>query len=154
MARFLSIDDFKISVGLDELMQTAGIGNLNDADGRVLDLPKIEEAIAFAETLLIGYARARYPIIETLTPDTTDDLIKGLISDVARYRLRSRSGGQGQVSAEVLKRYEDAISNFKGVAAGRFELPIAGEPVNGEAGSTHVDAIIVPSPLGRILKGW
>lgn len=154
MTRFVSTDDFKNAVGLDELMQIAGIGNLNDADGRVLDLPKIEEAIAFAETLLVGYARARYPVIETLTPETTDDLIKGLISDVARYRLRSRSGGKSQVSAEVLKRYEDAISSFKAVATGKFELPIAGEPVNGEAGGTSVEAIIPPSPLGRMLRGW
>jgi phage gp36-like protein len=154
MNRFLTADEFKTRVGLDELMQIAGLGNLNSAEGRVLDLPKIEEAIAFSQDLLIGYARQRYAVIETLTPETTPDLVKGLVADVARYRLRSRSGGQGQVSAEVLKRYEDALSFYKSVASGKAELPIAGEPVNGEAGSAFVHAIIPPSPVASMLQGW
>lgn len=152
--RFLTIEEFRDSVGLDELSQVAGIGNLNDPAGRTLDLPKIESAIAYAEDILIGYARARYANIETLTPETTPDLVKGLITDVARYRLRSRSGGQGQVDKIVQDRHDAAMANIKAVATGKFELPIAGEPVNGEAGSARVEAIIPPSPVPSILNGW
>lgn len=152
--RFLTVEEFRDGVGLDELTQVAGIGNLNDAAGRSLDLPKIETAIAYAEDLLIGYARARYAVIETLTPEATPDLVKGLITDVARYRLRSRSGGQGQVDKIVQDRHDAAMANIKAVATGKFELPIAGEPVNGEAGSARVEAIIPPSPVPSILDGW
>lgn len=154
MPRFLTVDEFTTSVGRDEIAQIAGIGSFNDPAGRSLDVPKIEEAIAYSEDLLIGYARSRYPVIETLTPDATPNLVKGLISDVARYRLRSRSGGQGQVSAEVLKRYEDALSSIKATATGKFELPIDGEAVNGEAGGQKVSAYIPPSPVPSILRGW
>lgn len=152
--RFLTVEEFKDTIGLDELSQVAGIGNLNDAAGRSLDLPKIETAIAYAEDLLIGYARARYAVIETLTPEATPDLVKGLITDVARYRLRSRSGGQGQVDKIVQDRHDAAMANIKAVATGKFELPIAGEPVNGEAGSARVASIIPPSPVPSILDGW
>jgi phage gp36-like protein len=154
LTRFLSLDDFKTRIGLDELAQIAGIGSFNDPAGRTLDLPRIEEAIAFSEDLLIGYARSRYARIETLTPEATPDLVKGLISDIARYRLRSRSGGQGQVSAEVLKRHEDALAFIRSVATGKAELPIAGEPPNGEAGGARVDAMIPPSPVAGMLQGW
>lgn len=154
MGRFVTVEEFTVAVGLDELTQIAGIGNLNRPEGRTLDVAKIEEAIAFSEDLLIGYARARYPVIETLTPEATPDLVKGLISDVARYRLRSRSGGQGQVSAEVQKRHDDALANLKAVATGKFELPITGEAPNGEAGSAKVGAVIPPSPVPAILQGW
>lgn len=153
MTRFLTVEEFKARIGLDELAQIAGTGSFNAPEGRSIDVPKVEEAIGFSEDLLIGYARSRYGRIETLTPEATPDLMKGLISDVARYRLRSRSGGQGQVSAEVLKRYEDALAFIKSVATGKAELPIDGEPVNGEA-SGRVQAIIPPSPVPGILQGW
>lgn len=154
MSRFLTLQEFTAAVGLDELSQIAGVGNLNRPEGRTLDLPKIEEAIAYAEDLATGYARARYPVIETLTPETTPNLVKGLISDIARYRLRSRSGGQGQVSTEVQKRHDDALANIKAVASGKFELPITGEAPNGEAGGSKVASIIPPSPVPSILAGW
>lgn len=154
MPRFLTVEDFTAAVGLDELIQIAGIGNLNRPEGRTLDLPKIEEAISYSEDLLIGYARSRYPVIETLTPEATPNLVKGLISDLTRYRLRSRSGGQGQVSAEVQKRHDDAMANLKSVATGKFELPIAGQAANGEAGASKVASIIPPSPVPSILSGW
>ena len=152
--RFLTVDEFKVFVGLDELAQVAGIGNLNDPAGRMLDLPKIEEAIRYAEDLLIGYARTRYAVIETLTPEATPDLVKGLVADIARYRLRSRSGGQGQVEKIVQDRHDQALANIKAVATGKFELPTAGEPVNGEAGSARVSSIIPPSPVPSVLAGW
>lgn len=154
MTRFLTIEEFKTTVGLDELLQVAGYGNLNDPAGRTLMVDKIEEAIAFTEELLIGYARARYAVIETLTPETTPPVVKGHISDVARYRLRSRPGAQGQSDETVKKRHDDALAFWKLVATGKAELPIAGEPVNGEAGGSKVEAIIPPSRVGQVLKGW
>jgi len=154
LTHLLSLDEFKTRIGLNELAQIAGVGSFNDPDGRTLDEPMIEAAIAFSEDLLIGYARARYAAIESLTPEATPDLVKGLISDIARYRLRSRSGGQGQIAAEVLKRYEDALAFIRSVAAGKAELPIGGEPVNGEAGSARVGAIVGASPVAGMLQGW
>ncbi|MCM2291089.1 DUF1320 domain-containing protein [Allorhizobium sp. BGMRC 0089] len=154
MSRFLTVDDFTSAFGLAEVAQIAGIGHLNDPAGRSLDTVKIETAITWAEDILIGYARARYKIIETLTPDTTPPLVKGLIADVARYRLRDKSGGQGQVSETVKERHDAAMANIKAVATGKFELPIAGEAANGEAGSVGSQAVIPPSPVTTILHGW
>jgi len=154
MPRFLTVDEFTTMFGLAEVSQIAGIGNLNDMAGRTLDVAKIETAITFAEDILVGYSRARYAVIETLTPETTPQLVKGLIGDVARYRLRDKSGGQGQVETTVHERHDAAMSNIKAVATGKFELPIAGEPINGEAGSTRTDAIIPPSRVAGILYGW
>lgn len=153
MTRFLSIDEFTIRIGLDELSQIAGVGSFNTPEGRSLDQPKIGEAIEFAEDLLTGYARARYPIIETLTVEATPDLIKGFVSDIARYRLRSRSGSKGQVSEEVRKRHEDALSFFKGVSRGQVELPIQGQPVNGEIAGRVLASM--PEPVAeKTLRGW
>src|SRR5690606_4701706 len=121
--------------------------------GRSLDLPKIAEAIAFAEELLVSHARARYPAILDLTPAAAPDLAKGLICDVARYRLRSRSAGQGQISEEVRKRYEDALAFFKKIALGQVELPIAGQPIDGEI-AAGVKAAMQPARADHILKGW
>lgn len=154
MPRFLTVDEFTNAFGLAEVSQVAGIGNLNDPAGRSLDVAKIEAAIAYAEDILVGYARARYAAIETLTPEDTPPLVKGLIADVARYRLRDKSGGQGQVSETVKERHDAAMTNIKAVAAGKFELPIAGERPNGEAGSARVEAIIPPSPVASMLQGW
>lgn len=140
--------------GLTEISQIAGVGNLNDAAGRSLDIPKIEAAITYADDILIGYSRARYAVIETLTPETTPQLVKGLIGDVARYRLRDKSGSQGQVADTVRERHDAAMANIKAVATGKFELPIAGEPINGEAGASKVAAIIPPSRVPGILAGW
>lgn len=153
MTHFVTIEEFVATVGLDEVAQVAGVGSFNDADGRALDLPKISEAIAFAEELLISHARARYPGILDLTPDAAPELAKGLICDVARYRLRSRSAGQGQISEEVRKRHEDALSFFKKIAMGQVELPISGLPINGEIAG-GVKAAMQPARADQILKGW
>lgn len=153
MTRFLTIDEFTARIGLEEVSQIAGVGSFNDPAGRTLDTAKIEEAIAFAGDLLVAHARARYRVIETLAVADTPDLVKGLVADIARYRLRSRSGGQGQVSEEVRKRYEDAVAFFNRVARGQAELPIGGEPVNGEIAAS-VQAALVPPRATAALKGW
>lgn len=154
MPRFLTVDEFTQMFGIAEVAQIAGIGNLNDTAGRSLDTVKIGEAIEYAEDILIGYSRARYVTIDTLSAETTPNLIKGLIGDVARYRLRDKSGGQGQVSEIVRERHDAAMANIKAVATGKFELPIAGEVPNGEAGSAKTAAIIPPSRVCGILDGW
>ncbi len=154
MARFVSIADFQGALGAEELYQVAGTGNLNDPAARTLDTARIEEALTFAEDLLIGYARARYAEIENLTPETAPALVKGLVTDVARYRIRARSGGQGQISEIVQKRHDDALASMRAIATGKFELPIGGAPANGEVGSSRMDAVIPPGRTDRILKGW
>lgn len=153
MPRFLTLGELTERVGLDELTQIAGVGSFNDVDGRSIDAAKVEDAIAFSEELLLAHARTRYATLDTMVPDAAPDLIKGLISDIARYRLRARSGGQGQVSEEVRTRYEDALAFLKLVASGKAELPIAGEPINGES-SGRVLAAHQPSRLGHMLNGY
>lgn len=154
MTRFLTAEDFTETFGLAEVTQIAGVGNLNDPAGRSLDTAKVEAAITWAEDIFVGYARARYPVLETLTPGETPAVVKGLIADLARYRLRDKSGWQGQVAETVKDRYDAAIANIKAIAAGKFELPIAGLPANGEAGSVSSQAAVPTSPVQFMLHGW
>lgn len=153
MTRFLTIDEFTARIGVEELAQIAGLGSFNAPEGRTLDTEKIESAITFAGDLLVAHARARYREIEAIAVEATPDLVKGFVTDIARYRLRSRSGGQGQVSEEVRTRYEDALAFFRDVARGKAELPIGGAPIDGEI-AAGVAAIIEPARAPAALKGW
>lgn len=151
--RFVTLEEFVETVGMKEVADIAGIGSFNDPAGRTLDVEKISDAIRFAGDLLVSHARARYPAIEEITVAKTPELVKGLVCDVARYRLRSRSGGQGQVSEEVRQRYEDAVSFFKKVAIGQVELPLKNHPIDGEIAG-GVQGAMRPGRADTILEGW
>lgn len=153
MTRYLTLDEFTNLIGLDELSQIAGIGSHNTPEGRSLDQARIEEAILFSEQLLVSHARSRYPVIESLPIDKTPDLVKGFLADIARYRLRSRVGNQNQVSEEVRKRYDDAVGFFNRVARGLAELPIEGQPIDGEVAGGMM-AAIPDGVADDILRGY
>jgi phage gp36-like protein len=154
VAIFLTVDQMVTRVGLEEMLQLAGIGNTRDEDGRSLDRPKIEAAIKFADDLVIAKLSARYKTIAAMTPDNTPDLLKGYVEDIARYRLRARSGSQNQVTEEIRKRFDDACAFLKEVQAGKSSLDIIGDPRGDEAHAFGALDAIPEDRSDEILQGY
>lgn len=150
MSKFLTIDELVDRSSLEEITDVAGIGSYNDSEGRSLDEVKIYGALEFADELVISHCRQRYPTLESLTPETTPGMIKGFVSDITRYRLRT---GRGGVSEELLQRYRDAMAFLLNVSSGRAELPLAGQPINGDAHG-RVSAIMPVSRIDQMLAGY
>ena len=154
MPKFLTVDEMVTRVGMREMLQIAGIGRERSEDGRTLDTDKVEAALSFTDDLVIAKLRERYATIINMTPEAAPDLLKGYVADIARYRLRARSGDQNQVTEESRKRYEDAISFLKEIQSGKSSLDIAGDPRGKE---TRVFGIGDANPDNRsveILAGW
>ncbi|PHR19290.1 MAG: hypothetical protein COA37_17830 [Hoeflea sp.] len=152
----VTIDDLQTRIGGRELLQLAGVGNLNDDDGRVLHEPRLNEEISFASQLISGYLATRYPAIATLEAASQPDLIKGYAADIVRYRLRARSGDRNTVTEEVRKRYEDAIGWLKDVARGRANADLEELQANAK-GSSQTGDVRTYQPAARapgILEGW
>lgn len=152
----VTIDDLQTRIGDRELLQLAGVGNLNDDEGRVLDEPRLNEEISFASQLIAGYLAARYPAVTTLATTDQPDLIKGYATDIVRYRLRARSGDRNTVTEEVRKRYEDAIAWLKDVARGRANAELEELRDTAQASSQTGD-VRAHQPAARtpgILEGW
>lgn len=153
MTTLLTIDDLVTRVGLDELTQLAGIGSHNTEDGRSLDEPRIVEAIGFADDMIKSYVAKRYPLIHKLEGDQVPDLLKGFASDIARYRLRSRSGSRNTVSDEVETRYKDAMVWLKDVSRGQVNVDFSdaegGQQATDDASATPAGLVRANIPDGR-----
>lgn len=154
MAKFLTINEMVERVGLAEMLQIAGIGSARHEDGRRLDETKIEAALTFADDLVVAKLRERYKTIDTIVPDKTPDLLKGFVEDIARYRLRARSGGQNQVTEEVRRRFDDACAFLKEVQMGRASLDIKGDPRADEVRSFGIFDANPPDRSDEILAGY
>lgn len=59
------------------------------------------------------------------------ELIVGIAADVTRYRLWDK-----KASAEVRRRYEDALTLLKDIAKGTIRLPVDAAPIATEYGGT------------------
>ena len=108
--------DLIVRFGEKELLGAAGTGA---ADARVIDETKIAEALADADRIIDGYVGRRYA-----TPvDPVPPLLTTLACDLARFRLRNRNEGNGNVSDIVRDRHKDAIKILEGIASGAQTLP-------------------------------
>lgn len=122
MGRFLTADDFIAQFGEDEARQIAGSGDFNSLEGSQIDHDAIEAEIAFADELIAGYVLARHPWVGAQAVADIPNLLKGLGGDIARYRLRDKQGGKGQVSETVETRYRDALKRLEAIQAGKLDL--------------------------------
>jgi len=116
----LTVEDMVATFGEEEMLQIAGVGS---RDFRELDRPKIEEALAFAVAMVVGYVRDRWPAAVNGT-----SMLKGFVADIARWRLRGRGGQQTAMNETVQKRYDEAIGRLRDIAAGKLTLDIEPEP--------------------------
>lgn len=104
-----------------EFEQAFGQDELTDLLAQGADFSKTEQASA---SLVSGYIGARY----TLPLLSVPDVVKGWTLDITRYRLWDEAAPE-----EVRRRYEDAISQLRDVAAGKLALPpgVDGTPSSG-----------------------
>lgn len=156
MARVPHLDlaRFQTLVGDDELLAIGGTGGWNTPDGRGVDEDRVTLAIAYADQVVEGFLRGRYPA------GTTHSILTQAASDIARYRLRSDANA-ATVSDEVRRRHEDAMRLVRDIQAGRQALTDAGGATLGTAdgptGSVMTsidDGAARPERAPEILRGW
>ena len=145
MSELLTIDDLLEHVDHSELAQVAGIGSHNVTDGRSLDEVKIGAAIQFAGDMMRGYLQRRYPIIMTMEPVQTPDLLKGYLADIVRYRLRGRTDNRNTTTDEVSTRFKDAKEWMREVSRGLINVDLS--DADGGATATNQGAV---NPGGKI----
>lgn len=160
MSELINIDDLIALIGVEELSQIAGHGSHNTENGRTLDNEKIGAAISFADDMVKSYAAKRFPLLLTLASEDTPDMLKGYASDIARYRLRSRTGNRNSTSDEVETRYKDALTWLKDVSRGVVNLDL--RDVDGGAAnqaadvnpSGNINSYLPAGRAGDVLKGY
>lgn len=145
----LTVEDIVAVFGEEEMLQIAGTGT---RDFRTLDRPKIDEALAFASAIVVGYVRDRWPGAVDGSP-----MLAGFVADIARWRLRGRGGQQSAMNETVQKRYDEAIGRLKDIAAGRLTLDIDdgrdGVPSTA-ANETRIIAFMPPPRAPGALEGF
>ena len=155
MTQLITIEELRAEVGLDNLVQIAGIGSHNSSEGRALDEAKINKAIDFASDLMAGYIARRYPEAQTEGADWAPKAVKGFVADVAYYRLRLESGDRNTVTEQVERRYKDALSCAKGVSRGQINIALEGGDNSNDAALTgSVRASIPPGRADAALDGY
>ncbi len=145
MVELITQDDLETHIGAEELDQLTGSGSHNRPGGRVLDEVKIAQAIKFASDFAKGFLTKRYPLFRDLPVVDVPDLIKGYVADIARYRLRHRSGNRNAVSQEVQDRYDEARAYFRDISKGQINIDLS--EVDGA--QTEADANAV-NPSGKV----
>lgn len=161
MPDLIDIAGLSKHVDQGELAQLAGVGSHNAPEGRSLDEEQINAAIRFADDLVKSYVSKRFPIVTSLTPETSPDLLQGYVSDIVRYRLRSRTGDRNTVTEEVQRRYDAAMSWLKDVARGTVNVDfgdVDGGQEASDAGASNpsgsVHANIPPGRAEATLDGY
>lgn len=147
----LTVEDFVAVFGEEECLQIAGVG---PRDQRGLDRARIEEALAHASSLTLGYVVERWPQASGGTP-----MLKGFCADIARWRLRGRGGQQTAMNETVQKRYDEAIGRLRDLAAGRMTLDVDPAGASGAAAAEAANEFAVrgSAPAQRApaaLEGW
>lgn len=131
------------AIGETEALNLAGTGPRGE---RTVDEEKIFAALNFADSLIIGKLRARFP---DGPPEPTPEILIGVAIDLSLYRLRYKTGDQSGVQDETYRRYQQALKLLDQIASGEILLteddPGSAEPVL-VAGE--------PARANKILDGW
>lgn len=146
---FLTTADMVTAFGEEEMLQIAGDG---PRDGRTLDQAKIDDAIATAVSMVVGYVSPRWPDVTATSASTP--MLKGFAADIARYRLRGKGGQQSAMSEVVQKRYDDAVLRLKDIAAGRLALDVVSSFGSAPSGEFAVSASVPASRASSVLEGF
>lgn len=91
-----------------------------------VDETAIDAAITAAEEEAASYLSARYPTQLPATAATTPEALKIQIAQASLYHLAR--AGRDQVSEEIRRGYEDAVSWYRSVVAGRANLTLDATP--------------------------
>lgn len=139
----LTVEAFVLAIGETEADNLAGIGPRGE---RELDQDKLQGALTFGESLIIGKLRARFP--EGL-PEPAPEILVGIAQDIALYRLRYKTGDQSGVQDETYRRYQAALKLLQQIADGDLLLT---DEDQGSAEPVLISG--EPSRAARILDGW
>jgi phage gp36-like protein len=113
--RYLTREGYEQQFGVEELQQLVSDGN---------DYADAENAAA---GIVDGYIAAKYSLPLVSVPG----MVLGWVGDITRYRLWDQRAPE-----EVRRRYEDALSQLRDLAAGRMHLPPGSDgaqPATGDA---------------------
>lgn len=137
---YATIEDAKAQLGEDALLLVAD----RDGDG-VIDTEMVAAAIEDAGALIDTHVSARYALPLAAVPP----VLRSAAIDIAHYRLANRPG---QMTDDIRRRYEDAISLLKRVADGKADLPGLAR-VSGDDGATPAGGGAVFVPGGGTMFG-
>ncbi|MCX8016476.1 MAG: DUF1320 domain-containing protein [Rhodocyclaceae bacterium] len=113
---------------LERRLSAQDIAQLADLDGYGNETSgMVATCLADAEAEALGYVR----IVADTLPDQVPEVLKRIVTDIARYNLYQRHIGEDH---PVYLAYLRAIDTLKGIAAGHIDLGIA-------AGSAHSGSV-------------
>lgn len=160
MSRFLTPDEFIVRVGEDEVLQIAGTGYSNGS-GRVVDEVRLNQALGYADDLINGFVLGRHPWLRGSAPGQIPELLKGLASDIARYRLRDEDNNRSLMAESVRDRYRDALLVLGQIQKGQADLVNEAAALAPDALPARPRADIDRARLGgpascsdALLSGW
>lgn len=139
----LTVAALVAAIGEAEALNLAGMGPRGE---RAIDQEKISAALAYADSLVIGKLRARFP--EGL-PQPTPEILVGVAIDLSLYRLRYKTGDQSGVQDETYRRYLAALKLLDQIANGEILL------TEDDPGSAEPVLVAGEAPrANKILDGW
>ena len=145
---YAQISDLTLEFGHSELWSLAPLES-DDKNNKLLDEPKLNAMLVDADAIIHNYLSVRY-----LTPITpVEPILKQVACDLARFRLRNRSGGQSSLTEEVRKRYEDVIKTLEKIRDGKISIS-ASVKVNATPITASVSSYFPPSQVVDTLKGF
>jgi len=111
---YCTLEDIKKAIPESDIVQLT-----DDETGSLIDNEKVEEAIAYAEDIINGYLRGRYPV----PIDPVPGLIRRLAVDLAIYQLYSRRLGL-EMPQSIIDRRKEVIRLLENIQAGKLTLGI------------------------------
>ncbi|MDR6952674.1 phage gp36-like protein [Ancylobacter sp. 3268] len=146
--KYLTVADFITRLG-DEAEQLAGTGLRGS---RVIDEDLLAKELVYADGVIDGYVRSRYPRIFVVVPE----VLAGIAHDIARWRLRPKGGQQSAMNADVTKQYDTAMAMLRDIASGKLTLDVDGDGAQPEAGTAAetVSGAMPASRMSSALEGW
>lgn len=135
MTAYATIEDLEKEVGSDELLQIAGTGETRST--LVVDTDKVTAALTDATDFVNSYVGMRYELPLPAEATGALRLLKRFTVDVARYYLRNKNEGGGDVADFVVDRYKDAQKQLMNYRDGHATLAVAIEKNKRPSGSVH-----------------
>jgi phage gp36-like protein len=111
---YCSLEDILKSIPESNIIQLT-----DDSGTGAIDQVKVDEAIAYAEQLINGYLRGRYPVPLSPVPE----LIRHLAVDLAIFHLYSRRF-ELEMPESMMAKYKNAIKLLEQIQKGLITLGI------------------------------
>jgi len=111
---YCTLEDIKKAISEKNLIELT-----DDQGGGAIDTEKVQDAIEYAEQLINGYLRGRYPIPLEPVPE----LIRRLAVDIAVYQLYSRRF-ELDMPESMIQRRKETIKLLELIQAGKIQIGV------------------------------